>query len=62
MENHVKAQLNSIIEEECILIIKLVPLILKEFYFSLSQLLFINLPNIKAILFNKKNAPKMFPI
>ena len=46
MENHVKAQLNSIIEEECILIIKLVPLILKEFYFSLSQLLFINLPNI----------------
>jgi hypothetical protein len=46
MENHVKAQLNTIIEEECILIIKLVPLILKEFYFSLSQLLFINLPNI----------------
>ena len=46
MENLVKAQLNTIIEEECILIIKLVPLILKEFYFSLSQLLYINLPKI----------------
>ena len=47
MENLIKAHLNSIIEEECILIIKLVPLILKEFYFSLSQLLYINLPDLK---------------
>ena len=46
MENLVKAQLNNKIEEECILIIKLVPLILKEFYFSLSQLLYINIPQL----------------
>ena len=46
MENPVKAHFNSIIEELCILIIKLIPLILKEFYFSLSQLLFINIPQL----------------
>ena len=46
MENLVKAQLNNKIEEECILIIKLIPLILKEFYFSLSQLLYINIPHL----------------
>lgn len=47
MENPVKAQLNSIIEEECILILKLVPMILKEFYYSLSQLLYIKIPELK---------------
>ena len=46
MENPVKAHFNMIIEEVCILIVKLIPLILKEFYFSLSQLLFINIPQI----------------
>ena len=46
MENQLKAQLNSIIEEVCILIIKLIPLILKEFYYSLSQLLLINIPQL----------------
>ena len=46
MENQIKAQLNSNIEEVCILILKLIPLILKEFYYSLSQLLFINIPQI----------------
>lgn len=47
MENPVKAHFNIIIEEVCILIVKLIPLILKEFYFSLSQLLFITIPQIK---------------
>lgn len=47
MENPVKAHFNMIIEEVCILVVKLIPLILKEFYFSLSQLLFINIPQIK---------------
>ena len=47
MENPIKAQFNSIIEEECILIIKLIPLLLKEFYFSLSQLLFVSIPELK---------------
>ena len=47
MENPVKAHFNMIIEEVCILIVKLIPLILKEFYFSLSQLLFITIPQIK---------------
>jgi hypothetical protein len=46
MENPVKAHFNMIIEEVCILVVKLIPLILKEFYFSLSQLLFINIPQI----------------
>ena len=46
MENPVKAHFNSTIEEVCILIIKIIPLILKEFYYSLSQLLFINIPQI----------------
>ena len=46
MENPIKAQFNSKIEEECILIIKLIPLILKEFYFSLSQLLYVSIPQL----------------
>lgn len=46
MENPVKAQFNSILEEVCILIIRLIPLILKEFYHSLPQLLFISIPQI----------------
>ena len=46
MENPIKAQFNSIIEEECILIIKIIPLILKEFYFSLSQLLYVSIPQL----------------
>ena len=46
MENRVKAHFNSIIEEVCFLVIKLIPLILKEFYYSLSQLLFISIPQI----------------
>ena len=46
MENPVKAHFNSTIEEVCILIIKIIPLILKEFYYSLSQLLFINIPQL----------------
>ena len=46
MENPVKAHFNSIIEELCILIIKLIPLILKDFYYSLSQLLFVSIPQL----------------
>ena len=46
MENPIKAHFNSTIEELCVLIIKIIPLILKEFYFSLSQLLFIPIPQL----------------
>ena len=46
MENQVKAQFNSIVEEECVLLIKLIPILLKEFYYSLPQLLFINIPQL----------------
>ena len=44
MENPIKAHFNYKIEELCLLIMKLIPLILKEFYYSLSQLLYIHIP------------------
>ena len=46
MDNKQKAKLNSIIEEISGLLIKMIPLLLKTFYESLDQLLFINIPKI----------------
>ena len=46
MENPIKAEFNYILEEFCILLIRVIPLILKGFYNSLDQLLFINIPGI----------------
>ena len=46
MENPVKAEFNNIIEELCVLLIKIIPQLLKSFYNSLDQLLFISIPEI----------------
>ena len=46
MENPIKAEFNYIIEELCSILIRLIPQLLKGFYNSLDQLLFINIPGI----------------
>jgi len=46
MENPIKAQFNYIIEELCVVLIRIIPQLLKGFYNSLDQLLFINIPGI----------------
>ena len=46
MENPIKAEFNYNLEELCILLIRIVPQLLKTFYNSLDQLLFINIPGI----------------
>ena len=46
MENPIKAEFNYILEELCILLIRVIPQLLKGFYNSLDQLLFINIPGI----------------
>ena len=46
MENPIKAEFNYIIEELCVLLIRIIPQLLKGFYNSLDQLLFINIPGI----------------
>ena len=46
MENPVKAEFNYILEELCALLIRIIPQLLKTFYNSLDQLLFINIPGI----------------
>ena len=46
MENQIKAEFNYIIEELCTLLIRIIPQLLKGFYNSLDQLLFIKIPEI----------------
>ena len=46
MENPVKAEYNYILEELCALLINIIPQLLKGFYNSLDQLLFITIPGI----------------
>jgi len=46
MENQIKAEFNYIIEELCTVLIRLIPQLLKGFYNSLDQLLFIKIPEI----------------
>ena len=46
MENPIKAEYNYILEELCALLINIIPQLLKGFYNSLDQLLFINIPGI----------------
>ena len=46
MENPIKAEFNYIIEELCVVLIRIIPQLLKGFYNSLDQLLFINIPGI----------------
>ena len=46
MDNRQKAKMNSIIEETAGLLIKIIPILLKTFYESIDQLLFINIPKI----------------
>ena len=46
MENQIKAEFNYIIEELCTILIRLIPQLLKGFYNSLDQLLFIKIPEI----------------
>ena len=53
MENPIKAEFNYIIEELCVLLIRIIPQLLKGFYNSLDQLLFINIPGIDEEM--KKN-------
>ena len=46
MENPVKADYNYILEELCVLIIRIIPQLLKDFYNIIDQLLFINIPEL----------------
>ena len=46
MENEIKAEFNYIIEELCTVLIRIIPQLLKGFYNSLDQLLFIKIPEI----------------
>ena len=46
MENPMKAEYNYAIEELCVLLIRIIPQLLKGFYNSLDQLLFISIPGI----------------
>ena len=46
MENPIKAEFNYTIEELCVVLIRIIPQLLKGFYNSLDQLLFINIPGI----------------
>jgi len=46
MENPIKAEFNYIIEELCVVLIRIIPQLLKGFYNSLDQLLFISIPGI----------------
>ena len=46
MENPIKAEYNYIMEELCTLLLRLIPQLLKDFYNSIDQLLFINIPEI----------------
>ena len=47
MENKKKAKFNLILEEICILLLKLIPLLLKNFYNVMDKLLYIECPDIK---------------
>ena len=46
MRNKQKAEFNSVIEETCVLLIKIVPKLLKQFYENLDKLLYVNIPDI----------------
>jgi len=46
MENQIKAEFNYTIEELCTVLIRIIPQLLKGFYNSLDQLLFIKIPEI----------------
>ena len=46
MENPIKAKFNYFFEELCVILIRIIPQLLKSFYNSLDQLLFIKIPNI----------------
>ena len=46
MRNKQKAEFNSVIEETCVLLIKIVPKLLKKFYENLDKLLYVNIPDI----------------
>ena len=46
MENRKKAEFNLVLEEICVLLIKIVPKLLKKFYENLDILLYVSIPNI----------------
>ena len=46
MENSQKAKFNLILEEICVLLIKIVPKLLKNFYDNLDKLLYVDIPDI----------------
>ena len=47
MENHQKAQFNSAMEEICVLLFKLIPLLLKNYYIALKKTLSLGTPDIE---------------
>ena len=53
MENHQKAEFNSVIEEICVLLLKLVPLLLQNYYKALKQMLSLGTPDIKKEMLKK---------
>ena len=53
MENHQKAKFNYVIEETCILLIKLVPLLLKNYYTAIKKMFPLGSPNIEKEMTKK---------
>lgn len=58
MVNKQKAEFNSVLEEICVLLIKIVPKLLKEFYENIDKLLYVNIPNINHEMKKKPDNEK----